>query len=89
MKCYHYVSDNQSAVAVAIKAGCDIECGGGFFSDYMTPTLETGKIERPDVERAAMRMLTMAMRSGMLDPADRQPFMMLNMSNVDSPWHRS
>jgi hypothetical protein len=83
-----YASDNESAVAAALHAGCDFECGGTF-SAYVVKSLDRGDISLPNLQQAAKRMLTPAFQMGLLDPVERQlPFLQLSARDVDTSLNR-
>lgn len=83
-KDYFYTPDNESAVAAALRGGCDFECGGTFES-YIVKSLERGDINISDLRLAATRMLRPVFRMGLLDPPERQvPYMTLSSKDVDT-----
>ena len=85
---FRYTADNESAVAAALHAGCDFECGGTF-SSYLVKSLDRGDLSIADLQRAARRMLKPAFQMGLLDPVDRQlPFLQLSARDVDTPVNR-
>ncbi|KAF9452025.1 glycoside hydrolase family 3 protein [Macrolepiota fuliginosa MF-IS2] len=81
---HQFASTPAQAVADALKAGADVDCGN-FYSAHLPEALNQSLITRADLERALTRQYTSLMRLGYFDPAESQPFRQLNWSNVNTP----
>lgn len=86
-KNHKYVEEPAEAVAVAIKAGCDLSCDHLYY-DYIGEAIEKGLLTEADVDRALTRTLDSRFKLGMFDPDELVPYAQIPMSVVDSPEHR-
>ncbi|KAL2464176.1 Beta-D-xylosidase 1 [Forsythia ovata] len=84
-KDHHYTSTPEDAVAAAIKAGLDLDCGP-FLGIYTESALRSGKLTESDVNTALSNLLTVQMRLGMFD-GPRQPYGYLGPRDVCTPAH--
>jgi beta-glucosidase len=82
----------EEAAAMAVKAGCDLECGCtyGIACDYnrLARAVERGLLTEADIDRAVKRLFAARFRLGMFDPPDQVPYSQIPLSIVDSPEHR-
>jgi beta-glucosidase len=80
------------AAALAVKNGCDLECGCtyGLACDYgyLGKAVQQGLLTEEDLNRAVKRLLLARFRLGMFDPDDQVVYSQIPYSNVDSPAHR-
>ncbi|KAG0482337.1 hypothetical protein HPP92_010421 [Vanilla planifolia] len=85
----HYTATPEEAVADAIKAGLDLDCGP-FLAQYTGSAIQKGKVSIADVDNALANTLTVQMRLGMFDgdPATR-PYGKLGPKDVCSPAHQN
>lgn len=79
--------DDASAAALAIEAGCDLECGSSYKS--LREALARGLATEAAIDRALRRLLTARFRLGMFDPPERVAYANIPFSIVDSPAHRA
>jgi beta-glucosidase len=82
----HLVGSLAEASAMALRAGCDLNCG----TEYLTlpAALKQGLVSEADIDRAVKRVLEARFRLGMFDPPDKVPFARIPYSVVDSREHR-
>jgi beta-glucosidase len=80
------VSSEAEAAAVALKAGCDLNCGS--YYRYLAQALEQGLITENDLDTALTRLFTARFKLGMFDPEDMVPFNKIPFSVNDNPQHR-
>jgi beta-glucosidase len=80
------VSSEAEAVAVALKAGCDLNCGS--YYQFLPDALEQGLITEADLDTALTRLFTARMKLGMFDPEEMVPFNQIPISVNDNPQHR-
>ena len=60
------------AAALAVKAGCDLECGCAYAA--LTDAVAQGLIDEATLDRSLVRLFTARMRLGMFDPAEQVPY---------------
>ncbi len=85
---HKYVATVQEAIALAINAGMDIECGD-CFRDHLTETVKMGLVSMAAIDTALTRILLPRFKLGLYDPADRVPYTKIPHSVLDSPEHRA
>ena len=79
------VATPEEAAALAVKAGCDLNCGSQYYA--LTRALKKGLLTAADIDQALRRVLDARLRLGMLDPDALVPYARIPMSEVDSPAH--
>ena len=75
------------AAALAVQAGCDLECGCMYLS--LLEAVEQGLIDEPTIDRAVTRLFSARFRLGMFDPPEQTPFTRLPYEINGSATHRS
>ena len=85
---HKYVATVQEAIALAINAGMDIECGD-CFRDHLTETVKMGLVSMPVIDTAVYRILIPRFKLGLYDPPEMVPYTKIPHSVVDSPEHRA
>lgn len=84
---YHKVTDTpQESVALAVKNGCDLECGCVY--ECIDSTLEKGLMTEDDMDVALRRLFAARFRLGMFDPPERVAYAQIPFEVNDSPEHR-
>jgi len=84
---YHgYSPDAAHAVAEAVHAGTDTECGDSYL--HLQQAVEAGLLDEADVDRSLVRLLAARDRLGELD-GDRSPWDDYSDDIVESPVHRA
>jgi beta-glucosidase len=78
--------DAAESAALALKAGCDIECGATYA--YLGEAVERGLITEADIDRSLARTLTTRFKLGMFDPPSEVPYASIPMSVVGCEAHR-
>ena len=80
------------AAAMAVKTGCDLECGCtyGIPCDYgeLEKASQQGLVAEEDIDRSVKRLFMARFRLGMFDPDDQVPYAQIPFSVVDSDKHR-
>lgn len=74
------------ASALAVKAGCDLECGCAYPS--LREAVEQGLIDEATIDNALRRLFTARIRLGMFDPPDLVPYARIPIEVNDGPAHR-
>jgi len=82
---HHYVKTAEEAAALAVKAGCNLCCGGDY--NALVRAVQLGLITEPEIDHALYRTLWTRFRLGLFDPADRVPFNKLTIADNDTPEH--
>lgn len=83
---HKYVATPEAAAAAAVKAGCDICCGGDF--NALLKAVRNGLITEPEINGALAYALKARFQLGLFDPADKVPFANIPMSENDTPEHQ-
>lgn len=83
---HHMVTSTPNeSVALALKNGCDLNCGNTYA--YILSALKEGLIEEEHIRKSAVRVMTTRMKLGMFD--EKTPFDEIPYSVVDCQEHRS
>ena len=82
---HRIVPTPEEAVARAVKAGCDLNCGDQYYA--LGRALKKGLLTIQDIDRALHHILSARFRLGMFDPDSLVPYAKIPMSEVDSPAH--
>jgi beta-glucosidase len=89
---HRLVRSAAEAAALAVKNGCDLECGCtyGIPCDYgqLKEAVTRGLLSEEDLNRSVKRLFMARFRLGMFDPVDQVPYAQIPFSVVDSPKHR-
>ena len=83
---HRVVETAPEAAALAVKNGCELNCGDTFH--YLLAAVEGGFITEEEISRAVKRLFVARMRLGMFDPPEMVPYTEIPYSVVDSPPHR-
>ncbi|KDR83517.1 hypothetical protein GALMADRAFT_649372 [Galerina marginata CBS 339.88] len=81
---HNFTSDYAHAVADALKAGTDVDCGNAYAA-HLPDAFNQSLITRPDLEKALVRQYSSLVRLGYFDSPKVQPFRQLDWSNVNTP----
>lgn len=85
----HYTATPEDAVAAALKAGLDLDCGS-YLARYTGSAIQQGKLSISDVDNALVNTLTVQFRLGMFDgDPTRLPYGNLGPKDVCRPAHQS
>ena len=84
---HHYVSTSEEAAAAAVKAGCNLCCGGDY--NPLVRAVQKGLITEPEIDRALYYTLWTRFRLGLFDPADKCPFSKIDIKQNDTPEHEA
>ncbi len=75
------------ASAVAVQAGCDLECGDDYGS--LVSAVKSGLISEAALDVSLKRLFTARFRLGMFDPPERVPYAQIPITANDTPEHRA
>ena len=84
---HHVAQDLAEAAAIALKAGCDLECGDAY--KHLGEAIERGLVTEADLDQALSRVLRSRFKLGMFDPDERVPYASIPESVVGSDEHRA
>ncbi|MEN8662520.1 MAG: glycoside hydrolase family 3 C-terminal domain-containing protein [Lentimonas sp.] len=84
---HRHVVTAEEAVALAVKAGCDLDCGVTYGS--LLTARKDGLISDDEIETALHRLLRTRFRLGMFDPVDRVYWSSIKPEQNDSPEHQA
>ncbi len=84
---HKYVPTGLQAAALAVQAGCDLNCGDTY-PKYLMRAMELNLVTREQVARSVTRLLTIRALLGEFDRPENIPYQQIKFSVVDSPTHR-
>jgi beta-glucosidase len=82
---HHYVKTAEEAAAAAVKAGCNLCCGGDY--NALVRAVQQGLVTEQDIDGALYHTLWTRFRLGLFDPADQVPFSKYTLLDNDIPEH--
>jgi len=80
---HQLVETPEEAVALAIKAGCHLNCGCTY--EYLLGAVGLGLLTEVDIDGALQRLLTIRFRLGMFDPPEQVPYTQIPIEANQSP----
>ena len=83
---HHYVGTPEEAAAAAVKAGCNLCCGGDYNS--LARAVQKGLIAEKEIDQALYYTLWTRFRLGLFDPAEKVPYSKITIKDNDTPEHR-
>ncbi len=84
---HHYVPTLHQAAALAMQAGCDLNCGDTM-PKHLGKAVADELVSEADISRAVTRLLTTRVLLGDFDPPKSVPYNTIGFDVVDSPAHR-
>ena len=85
---HHYAASLPLAAAMAVQAGCDLDCGDTL-QHCLKAAVNQELISEEDIGTAVTRLLTVRHLLGLFDPPERVPYAQIPFAVVDSPAHRA
>jgi beta-glucosidase len=83
---HQYVKTPEEAAAVAVKAGCNLCCGGEY--NALVMAVQKGLLSEKEIDQALYYTLWTRFRLGMFDPAEKVPYSKYTIKDNDTPEHR-
>jgi len=83
---HHFVKTPEEAAAAAVKAGCDLCCGGDY--NALVRAVQQGLISEKEIDQALYYTLWTRFKLGLFDPADKVPYSKYTIKDNDTPDHR-
>jgi beta-glucosidase len=82
---HHYVNTPEAAAAAAVKAGCNLCCGGDY--NALVRAVQQGLVTEPEIDGALYYTLWTRFRLGLFDPAEKVPYSKYTIKDNDTPAH--
>ena len=83
---HKFVSTPEEAAALAVKAGCDLECGDTY--RYLKKAVAKGLLKESDIDISVKRLFTARFKLGLFDPPELVRYTQIPISENDKPEHR-
>lgn len=83
---HNYVKTPEEAAADAVKAGCDLCCGGDY--DALVRAVQEGLVTEKEIDLALYYTLWTRFKLGLFDPADKVPYSKYTINDNDTPEHQ-
>ena len=84
-KQHAYVKTAEEAASLAVKAGCNLCCGGDY--NALVRAVQLGLITEKEIDQALYHTLWTRFRLGLFDPAEKVPFSKYTLLHNDLPTH--
>jgi len=82
---HKYVKTPEEAAAAAIKAGCNLCCGGDY--NALVRAVQQNLVTEKEIDEALYHTLWTRFRLGLFDPPDMVPFSKYTINDNDTPEH--
>lgn len=82
-----YLPTHAQAVALTVKAGCDIDCGNTY-QDYLGKAISENYLRTTELDASLMHSLSVRFRLGLFDPKPLNPYNNIPDSVLDGASHR-
>ena len=82
---HKYVKTAEEAAAAAIKAGCNLCCGGDY--NALVRAVQQGLVTEKEIDVALYYTLWTRFRMGLFDPANEVPYSKYTIKDNDTPEH--
>ncbi len=84
---HHYVNTPEEAAADAVKAGCDLCCGGDY--QALVRAVQQGLVTEKEIDQALYYTLWTRFKLGLFDPAEDCAYSKIGIDQNDTPQHRA
>ncbi len=84
---HHYVNTPEEAAADAVKAGCDLCCGGDY--NALVRAVQQGLVTEKEIDQALYYTLWTRFKLGLFDPPQDCPYSKIGIDQNDTPQHRA
>ncbi|MGH8022479.1 MAG: glycoside hydrolase family 3 C-terminal domain-containing protein, partial [Limisphaerales bacterium] len=85
---HHYAATLPMAAAMAVEAGCDLNCGGTL-QRHLRKAVDQELIGEEEISRAVARLFTVRCLLGLFDPPAKVRYTRIPFAVIDSPAHRA
>ena len=86
---HHYVAKKETAAALCLLSGLDLECGDYYYIKPLKKAYKLGMVKDEDIDRAARRILTARMRLGIFDSGKDNPYTKISPDVIGSEEHQA
>lgn len=86
---HHYVAKKETAAALCLLSGLDLECGDNYYIEPLKKAYKLGMVKDEDIDRAARRILTARMRLGLFDSGKDNPYTKISPDVIGSEEHQA
>lgn len=84
---FHHVTNSAlESVALAMKNGCDLNCGNLFI--YLEEAVKRGMVSEKRLNEAVVNLLTTRMKLGLFDDPEKVPYSRITYAENDTKEHR-
>jgi beta-glucosidase len=83
---HRYAKTAEAAAAAAVKAGCNLCCGGDY--NALVRAVQQGLVTEKDIDQALYYTLWTRFKLGLFDPAGKVPYSKYTIKDNDTPEHR-
>jgi beta-glucosidase len=84
---HHYANTSEEAAADAVKAGCNLCCGGDY--NPLVRAMQKGLITEKEIDQALYYTLGTRFRLGLFDPPEKCPYSKIGIDQNDTPEHEA
>lgn len=85
-KFHKIVPSAEEAAALAVKSGCDLNCGDTY--SYLTKAVEMGLIDEKEIDQAIRRLFVARIKLGLLNAPNKVPFTEISVNSLESEAHQ-
>ncbi|MDZ7376672.1 MAG: glycoside hydrolase family 3 C-terminal domain-containing protein, partial [candidate division KSB1 bacterium] len=83
---HQLVDSPEEAAAIAVKAGCDLNCGN--YYQYLSTAVQRGYISESQIDLSVKRLFKARFQLGMFDPLEMVPYAQIPYQKNDCEEHR-
>jgi len=87
-KRHNYTDSPEGACAVALQAGCDLDCST-FYQEHCPEAMAKGMIDEGDLDKALGHLLRVQFRLGLFDSLEEQVYTKYGLEKVNSEEHQA
>ena len=84
---HHYVNTPEEAAADAVKAGCNLCCGGDY--NALVRAVQQGLVTEKEIDQALYYTLWTRFKLGLFDPPEMCPYSKIGIDQNNTPQHRA
>lgn len=81
-KFHKIVPTAEEASALAVKAGCDLNCGSSY--KHLVESVRKGLINEEEIDKSLKRLIIARIKLGLFNPQDQTPFLKYDDSFIES-----
>ncbi len=85
-RAHHYVDNPEEAAALAVKAGCNLCCGGDY--NALVKAVQKGMVTEAAIDQSLYYTLWTRFKLGLFDPPEKVPYSKYTIADNDTPEHR-